>query len=356
MPDLDMTAGLIPLPPFIDRLIPDAHNKAWNNLGQRNANGFVLHRQLGSNWGTDKWFRFDPDTNRWPVGLTDYGQDNITGELIRWNDPLGDAHTVHATRNPVSNFWTYEDSGSAFKVGPNRAGWASGSVNEPYGDGLAFINKYGINAVNRDQVSWEIDGFYSDEWSVTAMQIAAQVCAHYAHDYGIPYDAWPIAPNDGFSFVRWHQEFTIGSGKVCPGTIVMQQTSQFIEMVREVLRTYQVKPAGGEIEQPTYTATVLPEWWAESVERQRPTDAKHNGATAYVMRRNFKAVDNTVRRSEPSTDAEPSGPSVKADEKVYTERLWTNPETGQEWLIENAGHWLLASKFSPDVRIKPRSS
>ena len=34
-----MTFGNVPHPPFIDRLIPDIQNRAWDDLGSRNPAG-----------------------------------------------------------------------------------------------------------------------------------------------------------------------------------------------------------------------------------------------------------------------------------------------------------------------------
>lgn len=233
MPDLNMTKGLIPMPTFSDWLIPDANNQAWDDLGQRTVKGFVLHRQLGSNLGTNGYFR--TLSTGGSAGLTDYGQDAQTGDVIRWNDPLGAAHDV--------DYMMSNNQRVKGHVSANRAGWASGVYNGAYGDGLKFAQKYGINAINRDEASWEIDRFYGDAWSAKAMQIAAQACAHYAHDYGIPWDQFPIAPQDGFSFVRWHQEFTLGTGKVCPGDVVMAQTDTFIGLVKAILKQYQTAGA-----------------------------------------------------------------------------------------------------------------
>ncbi len=71
------------------------------------------------------------------------------------------------------------------------------------------------------------------------MNTAAPVCAHYAHDYGIPHTRSPIPPHDGFSFVRWHQELCGPGEKSCPGNVVIEQTNDFIEIVRRILKAAQ---------------------------------------------------------------------------------------------------------------------
>ncbi|MDQ3044139.1 MAG: hypothetical protein M3R06_03165, partial [Chloroflexota bacterium] len=231
------------LPPMLDRIIPDSQNVAWDDLGPRTCKGVVLHRQLGGNWGTDGWFRLMWQPNGEPgggqLGLTDIGIDSVTGEILVWNDCLG---AGKATGKAASH------------VSPNRSGYASGRVSKPYGDGLAFVNKYGIDAVNRDQRSIEIDRYYASEVKEVALQRIAQVIAHDAHDYGIPWDVFPTAPQDGFSFVRWHQEYTIGTGKVCPGDAVLAITDDLIGRAKAIMKRYQTEKVAPEPVEPSKPA------------------------------------------------------------------------------------------------------
>src|SRR5690349_21671191 len=182
---MTVTFGNVPHPAYLDRPIQKPDGFGQNNLGKRSVKGVVWHRMIGSLWGTDSYFRLSSTG-----ALTDYGigvlaQDGADndGLIIRWNDPLG-----------------------------YQSGWASGPVNQPYGDGLAFINKYaksdpiGVNVVNRDQVSIEISGLtYDVPLSDKSRNAIAALTAYWADQYQIPWDKWPIAPQDGFSFVRWHQ-------------------------------------------------------------------------------------------------------------------------------------------------------
>jgi hypothetical protein len=209
----EYTFGNVPHPAFQDRPIVKAENFGQNNLGQRTVKGVVWHRMIGTLWGTDAYFRMEN-----VAALTDYGigveaQDgaNNDGLILRWNNPLG-----------------------------VQSGWASGPVSGAYGDGLAFVNKYGINAVNRDQASIEISGkTYDVPLSEKSRNVIAALTAYWADQYKIPHDKFPISDQDGFSFVRWHQEFTIGTGKVCPGKVVMDETNDLIERTRAVLKQYQ---------------------------------------------------------------------------------------------------------------------
>jgi hypothetical protein len=112
---------------------------------------------------------------------------------------------------------------------------------------------------------------------------------------------------------------------------------------------------------PTYAAAVLPDWFDRMDAKEHPSDQKWNGATAYVAKRNYRNISgrSTQRYSSPYARGEagtaPSGPKVIAGEKVFGIRLWSHPKDGRLWILEESGHWLLASKFTPGVRIDPRT-
>jgi hypothetical protein len=220
-PPMAITFGRVPHPAYQDRPIRKAEGRGQDNLGKRSVKGVVWHRILGSLWGTDGYFR-NADVN----ALTDYGvgvaaTDGAAndGVILRWNDPLG-----------------------------FQSGWASGTYNGAYGDGKAFAEKYGVNAINRDQASIEISGQYTTPLSEQARDAIAGITAYWADQYRIPWDVFPIAPQDGFSFVRWHQEFTLGTGKVCPGAVVISETPALIERTRAILKKHQTAGASPQPE------------------------------------------------------------------------------------------------------------
>jgi hypothetical protein len=209
---MPITYGRVPHPGYLDRLIVKPEGQGWNNLGPRQPKFVVLHRMIGSLWGTDGYFR-QPGVN----ALTDYGVGvaatdgaDVAGTIIRWNNPTG-----------------------------VRAGWASGPVNGAYGDGLAIVNKYGINAVNRDGVSIEISGNYDTALDGTAFEEIAQLMAYWWDWMKIPHTSAPINPATGISAVIWHQEFTLGTGKVCPGKVVMDQTDALIARAKAICKAAQ---------------------------------------------------------------------------------------------------------------------
>lgn len=228
-----MGIGSVPLPAgIVDRLIPDFNNRCWDDLGPRTVKGVVYHRQLGSNWGTDNYFRTVPPGgsaacpapgSQWVWGgcngLTDYGVDHVTGEILQWNDPTGAAHPG---------------------ISPDRAAWASGPVHNPYGDGLAFLEDHGgdRDVVNRDQVSIEISGLYENGISDACIESVAALSAYYADRFGIPWHIYPKVPGKSYNFTRWHQEFCDGI-KPCPGTVVMERTGEIIDRTIEIMREHQ---------------------------------------------------------------------------------------------------------------------
>jgi hypothetical protein len=214
-PPMTITFGRVPHPAYQDRPIKKAPGVGQDNLGKRSVKGVSWHRILGSLWGTDGFFR-DPSVK----ALTDYGvgvaaQDGAgnDGVILRWNDPLG-----------------------------YQSGWASGtySAAHAYGDGAAFVDKYGVNAINRDRASIEISGFQNTPLSEKSRQAIAELTAYWADQYHIPWDQFPIAPQDGFSFVVWHEEFGPDLGqKKCPFQVVKDETPALIERTRAILKTHQ---------------------------------------------------------------------------------------------------------------------
>lgn len=224
-PKPNMTKGLVPMPPFAKRLILDKPpGVGYDNLGPREVWGATRHRMQGTLWGTDGYFR-----QAGVRALTDFGLDHQTAELLMWCDPFG-----------------------------GMTPWASGPVSAPYGDGAAFLAKwqarYGPSVVNRMRVSVELAGFFAQPgsnitadspWSDLSKRRFAQAMAHYAHDYGIAWSDFPNHPNDGFSFLCDHVEFTKGTGKICPGSLAIAETGNVIQLTVDILRAAQagsVKP------------------------------------------------------------------------------------------------------------------
>jgi hypothetical protein len=313
VPDaLTMTRDLIPLPDFEKRIITDAENDKWNALGKREVRGFVLHRQLGTLDGTDGWFR----RGKASTGLTDWGQDNGSRRIYLWNSPEG-----------------FASPGAS----PDKSPWASGEFNkhgDAYGDGLAFVAKYGINAVNQLETAWEIAGNYNDPWPIEDQRDAAQACAHYAHNYGIRWDQFPIHPQDGFSFVRWHQEICGPAEKICPGPVVMAATPAWIEMVRAIMKTAQ-----------TAAASPLPPAPAPAQPKYAPRHPVKS-ASARTAPYNKRLA---LRRDQPGLEyadphARPTGPAAKKGALVNLSWVTIGSDNAI-WFVTSGGSRMPASAF-----------
>jgi hypothetical protein len=212
-PTSGITFGRVPVPKnFQDRQIPDAQNHAWDNLGQRVLRGIVYHRMLGTLWGTDAYFR------QGAQGLTDWGLDHNTGEILRWNDYLGRGKPG---------------------ISPNRAPWASGPWQNPPGDGRAFVAKFGVNGINRDLSAIEISGNYDTPLSEAGIEAIVALSAYLADVAKVPWDTFPTFPSTGLTFVYFHQEFCGPATKICPGPVVMNATPSIITRTAALLRKYQ---------------------------------------------------------------------------------------------------------------------
>jgi hypothetical protein len=225
------TYGLVPHPPYQDRLITDAENGAWDNLGQRQVLGVRWHRMVGTLWGTDAWFRRGAASN----GLTDYGVgvgsvdgSASAGLILRWNDPTGAAHPG---------------------CSPNRSPWASGPYTScSYGDGRRNVEERGVNAVNRDGVSIEWSGQYDTPIDDASRDAVIALTAYWADQAHVPWSSFPIDPKRGYSFVKYHKEYcgnpyppeSCAAGvKACPGMVIVNETPGLYVAIAAYLKRYQ---------------------------------------------------------------------------------------------------------------------
>lgn len=207
-PSAPITFLKVPHPPYQDRRI--SNNRAWDDLGPRNIAGSCRHSMIGSLSGTDQFFRGDAAK----TALTDYGiggstDGSLDGVIYMWNDPRG-----------------------------RRAPWANGPANDLEGDGQAFVNKKGVNGINRDLVSIERSDGGNTETPMSEKQFEsmAQLIAYWADQAEIPWDKFPAHPQLGIVTDMEHWEF---GPKECPFTPVRSRTTQIQDRVRAILKQHQ---------------------------------------------------------------------------------------------------------------------
>lgn len=283
---MPITYHRVPHPGYLDRPIHKPAGQGWDNLGKRQPKFVVLHRMIGSLFGTDGYFRM-AGVN----ALTDYGVgvkatdgEAQAGVIIRWNDPTG-----------------------------YQSGWASGPVNGAYGDGLAIVNKYGINAVNRDGVSIEISGNYDTPLDPVAFEEIARLMAYWWDQMRIPHTSAPINPATGISAVLWHQELTLGTGKICPGPVVMKATNDLIARATAILKGHQEGGTVGTTPAPSvFPKPVIPDFLGD---RTKQPVVDYGGTDLVLVDDRYKALKTTGVYQRASRDAQ----KLRSDLKPGTE-------------------------------------
>jgi len=317
-PVANVTFGRVPKPPSVNKFIPSSQNMAWDNLGKRAKvpNGFVLHRMEGSLEGTNTYFRGFRNAQQTGVGgLTNIGigvaamdGQALAGKVYEWNTPELDTE--------------------------DRAGWANGKVSGAYGDGKKYVDMFGISAVNRDTESCEISGQLNtplDEASRTA--IAARL-AWRADQYGaelakkgeqFDYSTFPYIPSQDRNFTIWHQEFTIGTGKTCPGPVVMAETDDLIARAKVILEKYQ-------------TGSVTPQPEPEPVYADAaPVEKGSRDLNGYIfLAPGGKTVQvDTYPVKYADTDQPPTGPKLVKGTKISQDQIshYVVGTDGKQWVV-----------------------
>jgi hypothetical protein len=262
-----LTFGKVPHPSYLDRPISKPENFGQNNLGKRTPKFVVLHRMLGSLWGTDGFFRLGSTgaLTDYGVGVTAQDGEAQAGVVIRWNDPRG-----------------------------FQSGWASGPVQGPYGDGLAIVNKYGVNAVNKDGVSIEISGFQATPLDPEAFEAVAALMAYWWDQMKVPHTSAPINPATGISAVIYHQEFTLGSGKECPFQVVIEQTDALIKRATAICKQHQ-ETITGTTAPPTTKPTYASPKPIKALAALEPDDIEGLASVVAEDGQEFRKVTGTVK-------------------------------------------------------------
>jgi len=338
MPGLPNTGGTAPAPPasgkpvfgrvvhpsFQNRPISKPDGFGMDNLGKREVWGITLHRMLGSLWGTDGYFRLAS------VGaLTDYGigtlyQDGAEndGLILRWNNPLG-----------------------------YQSGWASGPVNAPYGDAARFVAKYGVNAVNQYRASVEVSGlYYTSPITLKVKQAIAGIVAYWADQDHIPWDVFPIRPKDGLNFVLHHQGFTIGTGKICSGDVVMAATGDIIAMAREIMRFAQVGSVTPAKPSDAWVAPHLNPWMKEGAsgfgEDHWTGSGKHRTEIIFLPE-TCEVVKSAERFTNGASGSPRSGPNIPVGTKFKSFWIFRSSDNSRSYRLTRSGNRIYTDRLSP---------
>ena len=295
----------------------------WNNLGKRVPLFVVLHRMVGTLAGTDSWFA-EPSVG----SLTDFGIGvaatdgaSKSGELHQYNDPTG-----------------------------YRSGWASGPVSSPYGDAAVLLAKYvDKNICNINGVSLEISGQYDTPLTDSEKQEIAKFMAYWWDYMKIPYTSAPINPATGASAVTWHQEWTIGTGKVCPGSVVMNATNDLIARATAILKQYQTAASTGDgtgggtttpdpiPETPTYAIPQIPAWlltWKGEPVLHGVAGVKDG--TVFATTAQYRATKDTPRLQYATSGAQKVGPNIKKGELFPVAFIFTAAD-GKQYGVTKYG-------------------
>lgn len=334
---LNMTPGLIPMPSTIQDIIDVGERdqslscRGYDNLGARRLppHFLVLHRSInGAGQSNSGYFH-----ESCCPALTDLEVIATTGQGRRFVALPGDV-----------------------------SGWANGVVKAPYGDALAWLNLHNweLDTVNRDGESCEITGNYEDAVSDKAWAWLAQWIASRAHDYGITHETFPLIPAEADrSYITWHQEWTAGTGKICPGPVVMNYTPTLIERARATMKAAQTtgKPPVNPPTKKPYASPVkeVLDHITADIKRGHPTDFVWKGLTLYGAIRTYEAIKATRRLQYPDPKAPSVGPSIAVRTK-FVAHYWTvavdDKGTKRAFMLTPYGTWVAASALSPRVSIR----
>lgn len=305
-----VTFHKVPKPGMVD-MTYIARNKiegvGWDNLGQRKPKFIALHRMYGTLRGTDSYFAppNSPHLTDYAIGVEEIDGKNLAGEIHQYNDPLG-----------------------------FRSGWASGRVSAPYGDGKAIVDKYGINAVNRDGVSIELSGYWTTPVDDFAWGEYVKLIAYWVDAMEIPHSSLPKNPHTGINAFVWHQEFTIGTGKVCPGKWLMDNTQRLYKDVAAYLQPFQTGAGTGETPKPEPEPEPVPvPTYAKPLpiaELAAISDVDTNAQQAIVTREAddfifvgdvVETIRPTKRRQSAAANSPSTGPDLAVGERFAVDYL-----------------------------------
>lgn len=216
MPTTKLVFHRAPVPESLQLhdIVSNGPNTAFDRLGVRRNLGSFTHRMVGSLLGTHGYFQGEAK-NR---SLTDFG---------------------------IGGTWDGANDGVIYQWVPKGldiAPWASGPANDLEGDGIAFVQALGVNAVNRDMRAIELSdgGNYLAPWGPVAQKLQYReyiaLMVYLFDDAEVPWDSYPVNPEVGVVTDLEHWE--IGP-KDCPFAPVRNLVNQRQADIRAGLKMYQ---------------------------------------------------------------------------------------------------------------------
>jgi hypothetical protein len=211
-----------------------------------------------------------------------------------------------------------------------------------------FVNKYGVNAINRDRASIEISGSQNTPLSPNAKQAIAAITAYWADQYQIPWDQFPNAPQDGFSFVTWHEEFGPDNGqKKCPFDVVKGETPELIKMTADIMKQHQtqaVTPVPPSTDK--YAPPITYPWLAQDDGKVH----KVNGTRVLPLTLTYTTTRSTPRYQTGSKTGAKIGPNIAKGTTFKATRVFRSSE-GITWIMTKYASRVLASALTPRVGV-----
>lgn len=318
-----ITFGRVPKPKMIneiEKMARKPEGKGWNNLGQREPWGIVLHRMIGSLRGTSNYFAMLST-----LALTDLGLG------IEETDGNSDAGVLLQWTNFLDGY---------------RSGWASGPVSAPYGDGKKFVDKYGINRVNRNLVSIEVSGNQTTPMDAKSWAVLVQTCAWIADLLEIPYHELPFNRHTGMNLIFFHEEFTLGTGKTCPFSWLKSRINILYQDIANYMRPYQL--SGGTVTtapppvttappapQPEYAVPVpVPQLipYADDDTDRIAAVVVVNGENFIIVNDIVRAKQNIPRYQRASLTSRHIGPPIEKGEEFEVRWLFDAGD-GRQWYL-----------------------
>ena len=315
--------GHVPKPPVVQSWVNKEAGTGPNGPRAGQIVGSCHHTMVGFLQGTDQWFH-----NPGAAALTDYGvggpwDGELDGVIYEWIDPES-------------------------QIVP----WANGSVGTakpPFGDAPAFLNAFGVEAVNRRLRSIETsdgsngqDGQWDRDKGGREIESLCFLTAWiHAEQAG--------QTADTFAWNMQHREFGVDHQQ-CPGAWIINHVDEIQARTKAIMRAYQ---EGAPLD-PPLLVTYPPGWTGGQIPppetggqtpQPAPQIAQPGEGTfvAFQAVRTFTATRGAVGRLGPSRDYEDGSRLFQGGETLTCDGY----QNGQFIAQFNDGRWLRTTDAPP---------